>query len=311
MKVLVTGGCGFIGSHLVERLIELGNNVVAIDNLSVSDCNVSSLKKLSACIYPYDISDYNSISSLFDGVDMVFHLAAMNRAQRSIKNPLLANASNITGTLNVLEASCKAGVSKFVNISSSSVYAGVRDRLLSEDMLLSPPHPYGVGKLAGEHYARIYWELYKLPTTTLRYFSVYGPRQLGDIENAGVIAKFIHCAFSGKPLTVYGDGEQKRNFTYVSDVVDITIKAGLVNKTIGNIINVANSREVSVNYLISIIKKFIKRDIDVEYLPRIQGDPERNPADITKAKEILEFSPKVDFEEGIQKTIEWYKEECM
>ncbi|MEW6006764.1 MAG: NAD-dependent epimerase/dehydratase family protein [bacterium] len=308
MKVLVTGGAGFIGSHLAERLVELGNEVVVIDNLSVSDCNIPILKNLGVSINICDISKFEEIESLFKGVDIVFHLAAMNRAQRSIENPLLANEYNITGTLNVLEAAKRAGVSRFVNISSSSVYTGVRDRLLSEDMPLSPPHPYGVGKLAGEHYARIYYELYHLPFVTLRYFSVYGPRQLGDIDKAGVIAKFIHSAFSNKPLTIYGNGEQKRNFTYVSDVVDLTIKASETKDATGNVFNLANPQEVSVNYLAGLIKKILGKDLKIEYLPPILGDCERNPADISRLKEILGFSPKIDFEEGIRRTIDWYVE---
>ncbi|MEW6482706.1 MAG: NAD-dependent epimerase/dehydratase family protein, partial [bacterium] len=201
----------------------------------------------------------------------------------------------------------RAGISRFINISSSSIYAGVRDRLLSEDMPLSPPHPYGVGKLAGEHYARIYYELYGLPFVTLRYFSVYGPRQLGDIDKAGVIAKFIYCAFSYKPLTIYGNGEQKRNFTYVSDVTDLTIKASEVDSAIGKTINLANPNEVSINYLVEIIKKILGEELKIEYLPPIKGDPPRNPADISRLKEVLGASLKVNFEEGIRRTIDWYQ----
>ncbi len=306
MKTLVTGGAGFIGSHLVERLVELGHSVVVIDNLSVSDCNIPILKNLGVSCNICDISKFDEIRRLFKGIDIVFHLAAMNRAQRSIENPLLANEHNITGTLNVLEASKLFGVSRVINISSSSVYAAVRDKLLSEDMPLSPPHPYGVGKLAGEHYAKIYYELYGLAFTTLRYFSVYGPRQLGDIDKAGVIAKFIHCAFSNKPLTVYGDGKQKRNFTYVSDVVDLTIKAAETDNAIGKTINLANPHEVSINYLVGVIKKILDHDVNIEYLPPIVGDPERNPANISLLKEIFGISLKIDFEEGIKKTVEWY-----
>lgn len=308
MKALVTGGAGFIGSHLAERLVELGHNVIVIDNLSVSDCNIPLLKKLGVDIKICDISKFDEIKGFFKGCDIVFHLAAMNRAQRSIENPLLANEYNITGTLNVLEASKNAQVSKVINISSSSVYGAVRERLLSEDMALYPCHPYGVSKLAGEHYTRIYYELYGLQCVTLRYFSVYGPRQLGHIDKAGVIAKFIHCAFSDKPITIYGTGEQKRNFTYVSDVVSLTIKAAETDAAIGKVINIANPNEVSINYLVEVIKGILKKPLKIEYLPPISSDPPRNPADISMLSKILKSSLKIDFEEGIKKTIDWYKE---
>ncbi|MDI6752204.1 MAG: GDP-mannose 4,6-dehydratase [bacterium] len=307
MNCLVTGGAGFIGTNLVEELVRKGNRVRVIDNLSVSDCNVGFLKGIGADLMVEDIANYEGIRGLFEAIDVVFHLAAMNRAQRSIEDPLAANSANITGTLNVLEASRRMGVKRFINISSSSVYAGVRDGLLSEDMPLAPPHPYGVGKLAGEHYVRIYHQLYNLSTVTLRYFSVYGPRQLGDIEKAGVIARFIHLASSGKPLEIYGDGEQQRNFTYISDVVQLTIKSSDQAKAVGEIINVANPKEVSVNYLSAVVEKVIGKPLEKRYLQKLSGDPERNPADVSKADKLLGFIPKIDFQEGIEKTVEWYK----
>jgi UDP-glucose 4-epimerase len=301
----VTGGAGFIGSHIVEALVKKGHAVRVIDNLSVSDTNVSLLKSLDAELYVADIGDFDQIKDLFSGVDTVFHLAAMNRAQRSIEKPLEANSVNVTGTINVLEASKRYGVKRFINISSSSVYSGVRESLLSEDMPLSPSHPYGVGKLAGEHYVRIYYELYGLPTLTLRYFSVYGPRQLGNIEKAGVIARFIHLAYQGRPLEIYGTGEQRRNFTYVSDVVEVTIRSAEAD-VVGKIINVANEREVSVNHLADVVKRVV-RDVGVRYLPIQKADPERNPADIRYAKKFLNFSPKVSLEDGVERTAEWYE----
>ena len=309
MNCLVTGGAGFIGTNLVEELIKQDNRVRVIDNLSVGDSNVGFLKEIGSELHIEDIVDYERIVGLFEGIDVVFHLAAMNRAQRSIEDPLAANAVNITGTLNTLEASRKSGVKRFINISSSSVYAGVRDGLLSEDMPLAPPHPYGVGKLAGEHYARIYNQLYGLPTVTLRYFSVYGPRQLGHIEKAGVIAKFIHFASQGKSLEIYGDGEQRRNFTYISDVVQLTIKSAQIEKAIGEVINVANPKEVSVHYLADAVERVMKKPLERNYLPGLVGDPKKNPADVSKADKLLGFVPEVSFSEGIERTVEWYKKE--
>jgi nucleoside-diphosphate-sugar epimerase len=308
MNYLVTGGAGFIGTNLVEELVKQGHRVRVIDNLSVSPSNVDLLKGIGADLQIEDIANYERIRGLFEDIDIVFHLAAINRAQRSIEDPLAANAANITGTLNTLEASRREGVKRFINISSSSVYAA-RVGLLSEDMALAPPHPYGVGKLAGEHYARIYHELYGLETVTLRYFSVYGPRQLGDIERAGVIAKFIHLAYSGKPLEIYGDGNQQRNFTYISDVVNLTIRSAEATNVVGEVINVANPKEVSVNYLAEVIEKVMGRPLERRYLPKLSGDPERNPADVSKADRLLGFVPEIDFTEGIERTVEWYKSE--
>ncbi len=306
-NILVTGGAGFIGTNLVEKLCKKGHFVKVIDNLSVSNINLGCLKELGVEIFEKDIGDFREIESLFKGIDTVYHLAAMNRAQRSIENPLLANKSNITGTLNVLESSRKAGVEKFVNISSSSVYAGVRNRPLKETDLLFPPHPYGVGKLCGEHYARLYYTIYGLKTVTLRYFSVYGPRQLGGIEKAGVVAKFIHRILKGIPIEIYGNGEQKRNFTFVDDVVDYTIKAAEAKEAVGEIFNIANENEITVNQVAEIIQKVSKKDARIFYTKSLIGDPARNPADITKAKSLLKIEPKWDFEKGIEKTIEWHK----
>lgn len=309
-KILVTGGAGFIGSNLVEELIKDKNNeIVVIDNLCVTDRNLALLDKWGVKFYKRNIGEFDSIKDLFEGVDVVFHLAAMNRAQRSIQDPLEANKSNIDGTLNCLEASRRAGVDRFIFVSSSSVYAGQRDKLLTEDMPLSPPHPYGVGKLAGEHYARLYHSLFGLKTVTLRFFSVYGPRQLGDIDNAAVIPKFIDAIDNGKIVEVYGDGNQTRNFTFVKDVAKCVIRASEVDEAVGEIINIASEHEVSVNKILEVISEILEKKPIIQYSPRLAGDPSRNPADISKAKRILGQSPKVTIDEGIKKAVEWYLSE--
>jgi UDP-glucose 4-epimerase len=306
MHYLVTGGAGFIGTNLSMELIALGHTVSVIDNLCISDLNVAELESLGANVYVEDIRNFSAIEPYFEGVDVVVHLAAMNRAQRSIEMPLEANEVNITGTLNCLEAARRHKVKRFVNVSSSSVYVNQRDVLLAEDMPLAPPHPYGVGKLAGEHYTRIYKELYELPTVSLRFFSVYGPRQLGHIEKAGVVAKFIHHAMTDTPLEIYGEGTQLRNFSYVADVVECVVRASQEPRAIGEVINVANPHEVDVNYLASVVKSVTGKEIAITHTEALKGDPARNPADTTKCARILGFVPQSTFEEGIKKTYDWY-----
>jgi len=307
MKILVTGGAGFIGSNLVEELAkDKDNKIIVIDNLSVTSRNVPLLKKWGVEFYKMDIGNFSEIKDVFAGIDTVFHLAAMNRAQRSIQNPLEANKTNIDGTINCLESAKSAGVGRFVFVSSSSVYAGQKNKLLTEDMPLFPLHPYGVGKLAGEHYARIYYSLYGLRTIILRFFSVYGPRQLGDIDNAAVIPKFIDAIINDRPVEVYGDGEQTRNFTFVKDVVACAIEASRNEKTVGDVFNIASEDEVSVNQILMEISKRLHKKPLIEYQPSLKGDPLRNPADIQKAKTILGRIPKIKIDEGIRITVEEY-----
>jgi len=304
MKILITGGAGFIGSNLVEELAKDKNNsIVVIDNLSVTDLNLPLLRKWGVEFYKKDIGDFDDIKDIFIGVDTVFHLAEMNRTKKSIQNPIEANRVNIDGTLNCLESAKLARVKKFVFVSSSSVYAGQRDKLLTEEMPLSPLHPYGVGKLAGEHYARIYYSLYNLKTVTLRFFSVYGPRQLGDIDNAAVVPKFINAIMSGETVEVYGDGQQSRNFTYVKDVVDCVIKMSRTEKAVGEIFNVASDEEISVNQLLVEIERSLGKKPVVRYVPALKGDPARNPADISKVRDVVGWVPKVKVSEGIKETI--------
>lgn len=306
MKYLVTGGAGFIGTNVCELLVKRGHKVSVVDNLSITDKNVSSLQEMGVSVHQADIIHFRDIESLFRGVDVVVHLAAMNRAQRSIEMPLEANEVNITGTLNCLEAARMYNVKRFVNVSSSSVYANQRDVLLSEDMPVSPPHPYGVGKLCGEHYSRIYNEIYNLPTVSLRFFSVYGPRQMGSIDKAGVVAKFIHQAMTGAPIEIYGDGMQMRNFSYVSDVAECVLRASQSDGVVGEVINVANPVEVTVNYLVDLVKTTTGKDVPVYHRDVLVGDPSRNPASVKKCEALLGYTPAVSFEDGVKKTYEWY-----
>ncbi len=306
MKILVTGGAGFIGTNLCEALKAAGHAVVALDNLSVSDSNLGTLEKAGVEFVKADIAEYDSIVPHFAGIDVVYHLAAMNRAQRSIENPRAANASNVDGTLNVLEAMRANNVPRIIFISSSSVYAG-REGSLKEDGPLSPPHPYGVGKLAGEHYVRIYGELFGIKWTTLRLFSVYGPYQLGNIDKAGAVAKFIDFAHTEKALPIYGDGSALRNFTFVSDVVRCCMLALEKEAALGHIINVANPTEISVRSLAETVIKESGSSVGIVNEPALKGDPARNFPDTSKAEQLLDYKPEVSVEDGVRRTIEWYR----
>ena len=297
---IVTGGAGFIGSSLVEELISSGANVKIIDNLSVGKQNVKLLTEKGAEILECDICKYEEIKDLFSNVDYVFHLAAMNRAQRSINDPVKSNDINVNGTLNCLHLSHLNKVKKFIFISSSSVYKGVENKALKEGMFLEPLHPYGIGKLAGEHYCRIYNDLFNLRTVVLRYFSVYGPRQRGDIEHAGVIAKFFLQAKENKDITIYGNGNQRRNFSMVLDVVKGTLLGAVKDRAIGEIINIASAKEYTVKEIAESIIKITKSKSKIVFLEPLKGDPMRNKADVSKASNILEFQADYDLQKGLE-----------
>ena len=306
MKIVVTGGAGFIGSHLSQALALQKNEVVAFDNLSVGDANLPFLRQSGIKFVKGDIRDLPLLKASFDGADGVFHLAAMNRAMRSIENPVEANEVNVSGTLNVLEACRKNDVGKMVFASSSSVYGGgVSEN--KEDQKLSPLHPYGVGKLAGEEYCRVYNSLYGLKTTVLRYVSVYGPRQRGDIPYAAVIPKFIKAVLKGQPVEIYGSGRQTRQFTFVDDTVDATLKAWKSEKACGEIFNIASPRESSVLEIAKTVEKISGKKADLKFLPAIQGDPMKNEIDVLKAKKILGFQASRSLEEGLRETILSFK----
>ncbi|MFL2943902.1 MAG: NAD-dependent epimerase/dehydratase family protein [Candidatus Poseidoniales archaeon] len=297
---IVTGGAGFIGSSLVEELISNGANVKIIDNLIVGMQNVDFLKKIGAVLFKNDICNYDEINVLFKNVDYVFHLAAMNRAQRSINDPIKSNDINVNGTLNCLHLSHLHKVKKFIFVSSSSVYKGVENEALKEGMFLEPLHPYGIGKLTGEHYCRIYNDLFNLDTIVLRYFSVYGPRQRGDIEHAGVIAKFFLQAKENKDITIYGDGKQRRNFSMVLDVVKGTLLGAVKKEAIGKIINIASEKEYTVKEIAENIIKITNSKSKIVFLDPLKGDPMRNKADVSKANNILEFQADYTLQKGLE-----------
>ncbi len=298
-RILVTGGAGFIGSHLVDKLIEKGHKVTIIDNLSAGKKENLNPK---AEFHQLDICDFESIQPLFNGIDFVFHLAAIPRVPFSVKNPIETSRVNILGTVNVFKASADNNVKRVIFASSSSVYGNQKELPLKEEMVPSPISPYALQKLVGEDFAKLFTNLYKIPIVSLRYFNVYGPRIDFDSDYSLVIGKFLKQNAEGKPLTIYGDGEQTRGFCYVGDVVRASIKAAETDKLKGGeVINISSGKTQSINYLAKLIGG------EIEHLPVRQGDVLHTQADITLAKNLLDWTSEISFEEGLQKVKDWFK----
>jgi len=308
MSVLVTGGAGFIGSHVCERLLEEGNEVVCVDdfndfyspktkknNLSLLECdNFTSIKA--------DIRDNKSLGKTFDGVDSVIHLAARAGIRPSIENPLLYEDVNVKGTLNLLELCREKGVKHFVFGSSSSVYGLNKIPFKEGDLLSGPISPYAATKIAGEALCHAYHHLYGIKTSILRLFTVYGPRGRPDMA----VYKFTKLIDEGKPIQVYGGGTSKRDYTYVSDIVEGVV-AAWKKKFDYEILNLGDSNTVELNQLISLIENALEKTAKKRHLPEQPGDVPVTFADISKSRRKLGYKPKVLIEEGIPRFAEWYK----
>ena len=298
MKIIVTGGAGFIGSHLVDKLIEEGHKVVVIDNLSTGKKESINPR---ADFHNLDICDFEKNKSLYQNVDYVFHLAAIPRVPISVEDPITTSKVNILGTINVFKAAIDKKVNRVIFASSSSVYGDQEKLPLREDMRPNPISPYGLQKSVGEQFAKLFTELYKVPIVSLRYFNVYGPRIDFDSDYSLVMGKFLRLKKENKPLTIFGDGEQTRGFCYIDNVVEANIKAAKSEKIKGGeIINIGSEKSYSINYLSKLIGG------EVKYLPPRPGDPLHTKADIRLAKNLLGWQPKISFEEGINKTTQWF-----
>jgi nucleoside-diphosphate-sugar epimerase len=296
--ILVTGGAGFIGSHLVDKLINEGSRVMVIDNLSTGKKGNLNPK---AEFCQLDICDFEKIKPVFQGVDYVFHLAAIPRVPISVKDPINTSKNNILGTINVFKAGVDNKVKRIIFASSSSVYGDQKELPLKEDMIPNPISPYALQKLVGEQFAKLFNDLYKIPIVCLRYFNVYGPRTDPDNEYSLVIGKFLKLKSQNKPLTIFGNGEQTRGFCYIDDVVEANIKAALSEKLKGGeIINIGSSKANSINYLAELFGG------EIQYLSFRSGDVLHTMADVSLAKKFLGWEPKISFEEGIKKTKQWF-----
>lgn len=306
---LVTGAAGFIGSNLCEAILNLGYKVRALDNFSTGKKeNVEIF--LSNPKYEFikaDIRDYESCLNACKNVDYVLHQAAYGSVPRSIEMPLLYEEINIKGTLNMLEAARQNKVKKFVYASSSSVYGDAKSLPKSEGREGNILSPYALTKRANEEYAKLYKSLYGLDTYGLRYFNVFGKRQNPDGEYAAVIPKFIKLLLSDKAVTINGDGEQSRDFTYIDNVIDANLKACLApSEAAGEVFNIAyGGREKLINVYYKLCK-YLNKDIEPKFAPDRPGDIKHSNADISKAREMLAYSPKYSFEDGLKLSVDWY-----
>ena len=310
MKVLVTGGAGFIGSHLAEALVHAGHRVRVLDNLySGRRANLAPVRGDVEFVQG-DCADPAAARRAMRGIEAVFHEAAIPSVARSVQDPLASHRGNATATLSVLTAARDAGVRRVVYAGSSSVYGDAKRLPKREDMETRPLSPYAVGKLTGEHYLRIFASLYGLETLTLRYFNVFGPRQNAGSPYSGVISLFTAALLAGRRPVIYGDGRQSRDFTYVANVVDANLRALTVDGAEGDVLNVATGSRVTLNRLLATLARYLGRKVQPRYLPSRAGDVRHSLADITRARRKLGYRPLVDFETGLRKTLEWYRDEA-
>jgi UDP-glucose 4-epimerase len=309
MKVLVTGGAGFIGSHLAGRLLEDGHEVRILDNFSTGRrSNIEALAD-EIEVVEGDIQSYERAHAAVRGCELAFHQAALPSVPRSIQDPLTSNASNVTGLLNVMLAARDAGVRRVMYASSSSVYGANPALPKSEDMTPLPISPYAVAKLAGEGYCRAFGEVYGLETVALRYFNVFGPRQDPRSQYAAVIPNFIAALLRGESPTIYGDGEQSRDFTYVENVVRGNMLAIDAPNVTGRAYNVACGESVTLNELFAELRDLLGGDVEPTYSDPRPGDVRHSLADVSAARRDLAYEPTVLLREGLSRTVEHFRDE--
>jgi nucleoside-diphosphate-sugar epimerase len=306
MKYIVTGGAGFIGSHIVEELAQQ-HEVVIFDNLFSGKMeNIQPfLKKKNVTFVEGSITDLSLLKKIFEGADGIFHEGAIASVPRSIANPLATNEANVTGTLNVLIAALDCGVRKVLFASSSSVYGNTPTLPKREDMTPNPLSPYAVSKLTGEHYLKVFSEVYGLNTLSLRYFNVFGPRQDPKSEYAAVIPRFITKILHHESPTIFGDGGQTRDFTYVKDVVQANIRA--MESEAQGVFNVAYCKRIDLNELASLIMEITGITVPLVYEPPRTGDVRDSLADIRRAQEAFGYAPEYTVKTGLKETMRWYQ----
>ncbi len=305
-KVLVTGGAGFIGSNIVDALVRRGDQVRVLDNLSTGKlANLAEVKSRIEFIEA-DLVNAAAVARAVEGVDCVFHEAALASVPRSIEHPLDTNAACVTGTLSLLDCARRAGVRRVVYAASSSAYGDQPAASKRESDLPMPISPYGAAKVAAEFYCQAFAAMGEVETVSLRYFNVFGPRQDPHSEYSAVIPKFITLLLSGQRPTVFGDGRQSRDFTFVGDVVAGNLLAADAANVSGRVFNVAAGRQINLLELLGLLNRLLKTDIEPIFAPPRLGDVRESLADITLARKHLQYEPQVQFEEGLRRSIDYY-----
>ncbi len=303
---LVTGGAGFIGSHLAEELVRRGERVRVVDNLVTGKRqNLAHIKSVE--FIEGDLADLDVAHRAVSGMDYVLHQAAIPSVPRSVQDPITSNRANIDASLNVLVAARDAGVKRLVYAGSSSAYGNTPTLPKVETMPTAPLSPYALQKLVAEQYCQMFTALYGLETVTIRYFNVFGPRQDPSSPYSGVISLFISALCDGRRPTIYGDGEHTRDFTYVANVVDGVLRACTAERASGEVINVATGGRISLNKLFKTIGEIVGSHVEPIYAEPRAGDVKDSQADIAKARRVLGYEPIVSFEDGLAKTVAWYR----
>ena len=303
---LVTGGCGFVGSHLVEALVEKGDRVRVFDNCSTGKTeNVAHLKNQIELI-DGDLRELDAVQQAVANVDYVFHQGARPSVARSVADPILSNNVNINGTLNLLVAARDAGVKRVVYAASSSAYGNTPTLPRSETLSPQPASPYAITKYVGECYCRVFTQVFGLETVALRYFNIFGPRQNPTSQYSAVIPKFIHTYLHGNSPTIEGDGEQSRDFTYIANAVHANLLACHADGIAGEMFNIGCGQQTSINTLAGLIGEMMETDAKPVYTASRPGDVRHSCADIGKAQQLLGYEPKVELKAGLRRTIDWF-----
>ena len=305
---LVTGGAGFIGSHIAAALVGQGARVRIIDDLSTGHReNIGEIGGQVDFVQA-SLSDGRKLVSALEDVELVFHEAAIPSVPRSVEKPVETHEASVNATFSLLLAARDKRVRRVIYAASSSAYGDQAESPKREDMRPDPLSPYAVAKLVGEYYCQVFSRVYELETVSLRYFNVFGPRQDPSSQYSGVVSRFISALFNGEPPVIYGDGDQSRDFTYVSNVVDANLRAAESVAAVGRVINIANGRSVKINHVLELLKELTGRTgVKAEHAPPRTGDVRDSLADLTLAHSLLGYNPSVGLEDGMRLTLDWWK----